>query len=529
MTDPPAEIGAIARAAAARAAEAELEADAAAAERNLRRKKEAADKAALPFADRGNGEEHGNIDELDLDAARQPQAARGNGGASAVDGADPDRAPTFSDEAIALRFAERHAGDLRFVAKWGKWLSWTGTRWRFDDTLHAFGLVRLLCREVAAGCNKESMARAVASAKTVAAVERLARADPRLAATVDQWDADRWILNTSDGVIDLRTGQRRAHNPADHMTKITAVGPAGECPRFRKFLKEITGGDADLQAYILRVFGYALTGDTTEQAIFFAYGKGANGKSVLLSTVSGILGDYHEAAPMETFVESKTDRHPAELAKLQGARLVTATETEEGRRWSEAKIKQLTGGEKIPARFMGQNFFDFLPQFKLAFSGNHKPSLRSVDEAIRRRMNLIPFTITIPETDRDLQLAKKLKTEWPGILQLLVDACLDWQAEGLRAPKAVKDATAEYLTAEDAITAWIDDKCERDPTWFEGSASLYESFSKWAERAGEPAGSQKRLSQILEDRGFRKEKTREARGFYGLRIKWDNVSRSSSD
>ena len=197
---------------------------------------------------------------------------------------------------------------------------------------------------------KATIASAIASSKTVAAVDRLARSDRRLAATVDQWDADPWSLNTPDGVVDLLTGRRRRHDPGDHMTKIAAVGPACDCPRFLAFLDRILGGDAELVAYIRRVLGCGLTGLTREHALFFGFGTGANGKSVLLSTVAGTMGDYHRSAPIETFTASNADKHPTDLAGLRGARLVTATETEEGRRWAESRIKQLTGGDTVSAR-----------------------------------------------------------------------------------------------------------------------------------------------------------------------------------
>jgi putative DNA primase/helicase len=269
-----------------------------------------------------------------------------------------DSAPAFSDEALALQFANRHAGDLRFVAAWNKWLVWNGQHWQFEETLRAWDFAREICREAAAQCNHRKTAGAIASAKTVYAVERLARSDRRLAATIDQWDADPWQLNTPQGVVDLTTGQARPHIPEDYQTKITAVGPRGDCPRFLAFLDRIAGGDSELVAYIRRVLGYGLTGLTREHALFFGYGTGANGKSVLLSTVAGILGEYHKTAPIETFTASNTDRHPTDLAGLRGARLVTATETEEGRRWAESRIKQLTGGDTVAARFMRQDFFE---------------------------------------------------------------------------------------------------------------------------------------------------------------------------
>ena len=347
----------------------------------------------------------------------------------------------------------------------------------------------------------------------------LSRADRRIAATVEQWDSDPWLLNTPDGVIDLRTGNARQHRASDYLTKITAVGPHNDgCKRFLAFLDRIMGGDAELVSYLLRVLGYLLTGDTREQALFFGYGTGANGKGVLLSTVSGILGDYHRSAPIETFTATNGERHPTDLAGLRGARLVTSTETEEGRRWAESRIKQLTGGDTISARFMRQDFFEYRPDFKLFITGNHKPSLRSVDEAIRRRLHLILFAVTIPPDQRDGQLTERLKAEWPGILQLLIEGCLEWQRDGLRAPQAVRDATAAYLEAEDALAAWIHDKCTRDPAAWEQSSCLFTSWTAWAEKAGENPGTMRRFAQTIESRGFTPQRRTHGRGFLGLQI-----------
>lgn len=352
------------------------------------------------------------------------------------------RPPAFTDEALALRFAEQHAGQLRYIAKLSKWHVWCGTHWREDQTLGAFDEARKICRAASAECNNAKVAKAVASAKTVAAVLSLSRSDRRLAATIEQWDLDDWLLNTPTGTIDLLTGKLRDHRATDYITKSTAVAPAGQCPIFLRFLAEVTAGDRELQSFLQRLFGYSLTGCTREHALAYFYGLGANGKSALIFTAFGILGDYHTTAPIETFTASGTDRHPTELAGLWGARLVTATETEEGRRWAESRIKTLTGGDKIAARFMRQDFFGFTPQFKLVIAGNHKPGLKSVDEAIRRRFHLVPFTVTIPENKRDLELGERLKVEWPGILQWMIDGCLAWQEQGLAPPEAVTAATA---------------------------------------------------------------------------------------
>jgi putative DNA primase/helicase len=313
--------------------------------------------------------------------------------------------PAGKQDAIALEFARQHGESLRFVAVWNRWMQWDGARWRSEETLSAFDESRKLCRKAGD-----------ADAKTVAAVISLARTDRSLAATSDQWDADIMSLGTPAGTIDLSTGKMRPALPSDYITKVTTVAPGGECQLWRQFLDRVTGGDTKLQIYLQRVCGYVLTGSTREEAIFFMYGTGANGKSVFIRTIAGILGDYHRTAPIEMFTISSGERHPTDLAMLRGARLVTATETEEGKRWDEAKIKALTGGDRIPARFMRQDFFEYTPQFKLLIAGNHRPSIRSIDEAFSRRMNVIPFTVTIPAAERDQQLSEKLKREWGGIL-----------------------------------------------------------------------------------------------------------------
>jgi putative DNA primase/helicase len=304
-----------------------------------------------------------------------------------------------TQDGVANRFAEKYSERFRYVAAWNRWYEWDGQRWRYENTLHSFDAARAMLRDVAK-----------ADAKDVAGVITLARADRLLAATPEQWDANPWLLGTPGGTVDLRTGKLMLASPDDYITKITAATPDGNCPipRWQSFLSRITGGDVELMRYLRRVAGYALTGDTSEDALFFLWGLGANGKSVFSGTVTGIVGDYAKTTPMETFTATKNDRHPADLAALRGARLVTATESQADRSWDEAKIKLLTGGDKIAARFMRQDFFEFTPQFKLMISGNHRPKIRNVDEAMTRRMNLIPFAVTIPVDQRDKNLSKKL-------------------------------------------------------------------------------------------------------------------------
>ncbi len=350
-----------------------------------------------------------------------------------------------TEDALALAFTRRYHHDWRYVAAWGRWLVWDGHRWRAEETLAATDLIRGVCRHVAVSADNPKIAAKLAAASTVGGVERLARADRRHAATTAEWDADPWLLNTPGGVIDLTTGRQRPHERADRMTKITTATPAGDSAIWRQFLAEVTGGDAELQAYLQRMTGYALTGSTQEHALFFLYGTGANGKSVFVNTLATILGDYAANAPMDTFMETRTDRHPTDMAGLRGARFVAAIETEQGRRWAESKVKSLTGGDKISARFMRQDFFEFFPQFKLFVAGNHKPAIRNIDEAMKRRLHLIPFTVTVQPERRDKHLQQKLLAERDGILAWAVQGCLDWQRLGrLSPPQQVLEATEEW-------------------------------------------------------------------------------------
>lgn len=432
--------------------------------------------------------------------------------------------PRFSEDALALRLAHVHDLQLAYLAAWSRWLKWEDGRWVIDDTLAIYDMVRKLIHAELAqaqGDNINKIPKHLHEGRTVAAIERLARSDRRLAATVDQWDKDPWLFNTPVGTVDLRTGWIREHRREDYMTKTAAVGPGAKCLMWLQFLDKVTAGDLDLQAYLRRVAGYCLTGSVREHALFFLYGTGGNGKGVFLNTIIGIMGGYAQSAPIELFMASAGEQHPTGLASLRGARMVTAVETEEGRRWAESRIKTLTGGDKIAARFMRQDFFEFTPQFKLLIAGNHKPGLRGVDEAMRRRMNLIPFDVTIPDEEKDKDLGEKLKVEWPGILAWMIDGCLEWQAEGLNPPAAVTGATDHYLEAEDSMTQWMLENCDLGGTFEELSSPLFHSWKQWAEKAGEHPGSQKRFSQTIESRGM-KPKRQSNTGksmFIGLKLK----------
>jgi putative DNA primase/helicase len=424
-----------------------------------------------------------------------------------------------TEDSVALAFAERRRDVLRFDHSIGKWFVWTGTHWQREQTKLAFSWARELVRELVAA--ESDKVRAITSKTSFAAgVEKFAQADRAFAVTAKIWDRDPYLLGTPGGTVDLQTGELRAAVPDEFITKMTAVIPAStaECPRWMQFLGEATNNDKDLIAFLQQFLGYMLTGDIKEHALVFVYGPGGNGKGVFQNTVSGILKDYCVTAAMETFTTSPSDRHPTDLAMLRGARLVTASETEEGRAWAESRIKQMTGGDPISARFMRQDFFTFKPQFKLLIIGNHKPSLRNVDDAARRRFNIVLFTYKPPV--RDLDLEKKLEAEWPAILRWMIEGCLAWQRGGLFRPKVVLDATEEYFTEQDSIRQWIEERCETGKgTLADTSANLFKSWSSWAVANGEKAGSTKWFAQVLRRLGFGQYRKNKARGFLGIEVK----------
>lgn len=437
-------------------------------------------------------------------------------------------APDCSDDDLAGRHLHRMQSNTLWCEMWGRWLVWNGDRWLRDETNMVLDVVRQSCRQSANDVltnpeldpgKRQRQADKIASFRTITNVERLSRTYRSVATHPDEWDRDLWALNTPGGVVNLRTGDVRAHASEDRFTKITNVAHGGSCPTWLAFLQRATGGNDDLIGFLKRMCGYALTGEVREHALFFVYGTGGNGKGTFLNTITHIMGDYQRVSGSETFTESPGDRHTTELARLHGARLVTAQETEEGKRWAESRIKALTGGDPITARFMRQDDFTFLPQFKLVIVGNHKPSFRSVDEAIKRRLHLVPFTAVIPASEKDPMLAEKLKAEAPGILQWMIEGCLEWERNGLKPPQIVKESTEEYLGAEDSLQQWIDECCDVKPG-FSASNTLFYSWTKWCEVSGEYAGTMKRLMAKLESRGILTgQKFKGARGCIGIKIK----------
>lgn len=476
-----------------------------------------------------------------------------------------------SDQGIADRLIAVHKGHVKYAAQWGRWLVWDDMRWKPDFTgqaeLITQGVIRNVAKRLARqrylglitnGKYKPSeddtpearrMKQRSAKRQSVMSVAqfkssnkrdgvlRAARVEDSVALSVDALDADPWLLNTPNGVVDLRTGRSVPHRASFLMTKITTVGPEAKKPViWLDFLHQITGGDNELIRYLQRVAGYCLTGTTNAQTLFFGYGPGGNGKSVFVNVLSDILGDYYRQSEIETFLQSNNSRHPTEIADLQGARFVTASETVAGRQWNESRIKTMTGGERLTARFMYRDLFTYMPQFKLFIIGNHRPYLSAVNEAIRRRLHLVPFTITIPDEKRDPYLQERLiKSEAGAILNWMIEGCIEYNRLGLASPPAVVKATEEYLRAEDVIEQWLTDCCEWDANHFTSSRDLFKSWTNWALTSNERVGNERSFKAALLERAqpgaleykVQRINGKPTRGYEGLRVV-DNKKRKRS-
>jgi putative DNA primase/helicase len=418
----------------------------------------------------------------------------------------------LTEDDIAEDFALKYGDQLRFDHHAGKWFVWDGVCWKKNETELAFDYARRLCR-AHRGTNTK-----MASKKAAEGVEHMARRDQRFAVTSEIWDQDPFLLGTPGGTVDLKTGELNPPNRKDYITKAVAVTPAPKgtpFPVFQKFLNEATSHNMDLQRFLQQWAGYGLTGDTREQALVFIYGTGGNGKGVFIKVQTEIMAGYAKVAAMDTFVATTHQRHLTELAMLKGARLVTASETEQNQRWSESRINQLTGNDPITANFMRQDHFTYLPQFKLTIVGNHKPRLGSVNEAARRRFNIAPFMYKPPVPDLTLEV--KLREEYPAILRWMIDGCLDWQAHGLVRPEIVTATTCEYFEEQDLLGQWILAKCECGPGKKASPTELYKSFVEFAQTNGEDPGSMTTFGSNLSQKF---EKTKSSNKVYlGIALK----------
>jgi len=393
----------------------------------------------------------------------------------------------FSESSLAQRFARKHAGRAKFVGLWNRWVIWNGERWEHDFTSHHIDLVRLFCdaesnralNSIDKEAKAESVATRLASAKTFNNIAAIAKSLRSVSMEPAAFDADPDMLNTPAGVVDLKTGELHQARPDMYMTRSTRVAPdsLNDAPTWEKFLDDVTLGDQSVKEYLQVLAGYAATGHCTEHVMPFFHGVGSNGKSVFLETLSWILGDYATTTPIETLTATDRDKNTADLADLAGVRLVTAQETEVGKFWDEQRVKLLTGGDLIKARFLYSQFFTFKPQFTIVVAGNHEPRLKSVGPAMQRRIKLVPWRFVAK--NRDVMLPAKLQAEAPAILDWIVQGAVRWYANGLPVSGTVDEATEAYFDQEDVVGRFAKQCLVVDHETDADAVDIYAAFQAW--------------------------------------------------
>lgn len=423
----------------------------------------------------------------------------------------------LTDSANAERWCELHGERFRWHAGRQCWMVWDGVRWSVDDGAEALRTtkdvgVSWLHRE-APTADPQFMAACIVHAKRSEsagarrAMLQLAAAEEGMSVATSAWDADPWLLNCSNGVLDLRDGKLLKHHAPRMMSKLapTSYDADAAAPRFARFLEQALP-DVGVRDFVQRLIGYSLTGVVREHVLPVFYGSGGNGKGTLVNTLGAILGDYARAVPADLLMrKTGGDQHPTERATLLGLRLAFASETEAGRQLAESTVKGLTGGDPISARFMRQDFFEFLPSHKLILSTNHRPQIKGSDAGIWRRVRLVPWE-TAPSSP-DTTLGEALTREGPGILRWAVEGCLAWQRDGLGSAGKIDAATAAYRHEQDVLAAFLTDCTTSTPDAQTPSPELFAAYRAWCEDGGEYAWRQRTFVQALEERGLQRLKT----------------------
>lgn len=426
-----------------------------------------------------------------------------------------EKEPNFmlSELGNAERMIHHHGKNIKFCNEL-EWLIWNGKCWEQDNKREVESIAAATFRELYNVDNEAVQKWAWRCEKRSVRMNSILDARPMVAVKKTQFDSHSFLFNCENGVIDLKTGELLPHDRDLLLTKISNIhyDKDADCPHWMRFMESIFKNEDgttnhELINFLQKSIGYTLTGDISEQVMFFLYGTGRNGKSTFINTIQSLLGDYGRQTNSDTFIKKKNDSSiNNDIARLDGARFVSAVESEEGQQLSESLVKQVTGGEKISARFLRQEFFEFTPEFKVFFTTNHIPIIKNNDNGIWRRIRLIPFTVTIPQEDIDKNLPKKLEKEMPGILKWAVDGCLKWQVEGLGVPVAVVEATAEYRQDMDILGPYFEENIIVNPLAKAESKKLYENYKKWCWENDEIELKNRSFFRQLITRGFKKER-----------------------
>lgn len=409
--------------------------------------------------------------------------------------APPSESRPCTDLGNAERLIDQHGAGLRSCE--GRWLVWDGRRWCDDSTgeaqRRAVDTVRSMYREASTLVDAEARkalagwARKSESRRRLGDMLELAKSLPGVPVRREELDAAPWSLNCANGTIDLRCGELRPHQAGDLLTRITPVSydPAAWRPDapsvWNSFLATVTGGDASLAAFLQRAAGYSLTGDTSEEVLFFVHGPAASGKSTFIDAVRAALGEYAATADFETFLaRGVVGGVRNDIARLSGARFVASVEVDQGKRLAEGLLKTITGGDTVTARFLYQEAFEFAPQFKLWLVANDAPHVRDSDDAIWRRILRLPFEQVIPAGQRDPRVKATLRTDARAeVLAWAVQGCLAWQREGLRVPDVVTQATAAYRAEQDPLRDFLAECCVLAPHAWAATADLWDAYQEW--------------------------------------------------
>ncbi len=429
----------------------------------------------------------------------------------------------------ARRFVNAYGTVVRFHAQSKHWLIWDSTRWKRDEA----GAVLRFAKDVALQITTDfQKGRSGLDMKWVADSRKIERlrgmlkaAEPDVVVASHELDADPWLFNCENGTLNLRTGELYPHDPTRLITKLAPVrfDPDATCPIFDQFIADVFCGDNELISFVQRFLGYCLTGDISEQYLPIFHGEGGNGKSVLLDTVAGLMGDYAATAPPSLLTVKRNEEHPTEIADLLGRRMVVASETEQGAELRVQLVKRLTGDEKLKARHMRQDFFEFARTHKTILVTNNLPVLRESTEAVWRRLRFVPFDYIVPEEKRDTKLLSRLKTEYPGILAWLVRGAMDWRTYGLPTVAAIKAATDELRTSTAAVDAFIDQRCVRSSDGFLPAANLTSCYERWCDDQGCSPLEGRALGAALRKAGCEPVRQDGVRGWRGIAIRRDNA------
>ncbi len=438
---------------------------------------------------------------------------------------------SYTDLGNAKRFVSLHQRNIKYVKKWKSWMIWNGKRWEPRDLTGMVPLVEEMITSMineangmTHGDDSEKLrkhAKASEAEGRIMATIRLSQGQPGITAEPDDFDNHKYLINVMNGTINLRSGEFREFRREDRLTQManTAYDEKATAPIWGTFLQRIMQNDNSMISFLQRAAGYVMTGDTSEECIFMLYGTGANGKSKFIDALAFVLGEYARKTAIHTVLEAKSESAiSSDVAALRGVRFTYAAEPNKGKRLDEGKIKDITGREKISCCRKYCEPEEWQPQFKMFMSANHKIVFRGADEGIHRRIKFLPFSVKIPDAEKDTNLDQKLHTEAPGILNWMLAGVKSWLDVGLGFPEAAKIATKTYFEEMDTLGEFLEDCCILEPNLFIPFDDLYSIYIQWCEYKRTYIMTSKALSQSLNERDIISDKVKGIRGKKGINL-----------